>query len=103
MSERTHGRLRLGAGTLYGALNSLEGRGWIRRCGGGGRRHEYVITPDGLSAVRRELDRLREAARTAEEILGEAECDGKAQILRPDAEASGEVAQQNGVPGLAPG
>ena len=44
-AERTGGRLELGAGTLYGALGTLEKRGWIRACGGGARRCEYVITP----------------------------------------------------------
>lgn len=29
-AERTGGRLELGAGTLYGALGTLEKRGWIR-------------------------------------------------------------------------
>lgn len=32
IEEKTNGRLVLGAGTLYGALKSLEERGWIIPC-----------------------------------------------------------------------
>ena len=103
ISERTGGRLRPGAGTLYGALGALEKRGWIVRCGAGGRRQEYELTPDGLAAAQAELARLRALADAAEEILVEADRNGKTQILRPDAEVAGQVAEQNGVPRLAPG
>ena len=103
ISERTGGRLRPGAGTLYGALGALEKRGWIVRCGAGGRRQEYELTPDGLAAARTELARLRALADAADEILVEADRNGKTQILRPDAEGAGQVAEQNGVPRLAPG
>ena len=102
VSERTHGRLGLGAGTLYGALGTLEKRGWIRPCGGGARRREYVVTADGLAAARAELARLRELAGTAEEILRGVSVNGEIPLLRPDAEDAGEVAEQNGSPGLAP-
>ena len=102
-SERTHGRLSLGAGTLYGALGTLEKRGWIEPCGGDSRRRKYVITPDGLAVARGELERLRELADTAEEILKGVNCSGEIQVLRPDADSPGEVAQQNGCPGLATG
>ena len=76
VSERTGGRLELGAGTLYGALGTLEKRGWIKCCGGGGRRREYVITPEGLAATHGELARLRELTSHAEEILKEVGADG---------------------------
>ena len=33
IEEKTDGRLSLGAGTLYGALNSLQEKGWIACCG----------------------------------------------------------------------
>ena len=33
IEERTGGRLSLGAGTLYGALNTLEEKGWISQIG----------------------------------------------------------------------
>lgn len=33
IEEKTGGRLSLGAGTLYGALNSLQDKKWIEPCG----------------------------------------------------------------------
>lgn len=33
IEEKTGGRLSLGAGTLYGALNSLQEKEWIKACG----------------------------------------------------------------------
>lgn len=71
ISEKTGGRLRLGAGTLYGALNTLEEKGWIEPLGNdGGRKKEYRITALGREAAERELRRLRELVCTAEKILG---------------------------------
>ena len=63
------GRVRLAAGTLYGALNSLLERQWIRALPEekGGRRKEYQITESGRVAVRREIERLRE-------LLANGEC-----------------------------
>ncbi|HIS45599.1 MAG TPA: PadR family transcriptional regulator [Candidatus Scatomorpha merdigallinarum] len=103
VSERTGGRLELGAGTLYGALGTLEKRGWIKSCGGGGRRREYVITPEGLAATHGELARLRELTSHAEEILKEVGADGTVQVFRTDADGAGEMAQPDVAPGLAAG
>ena len=103
VSERTGGRLELGAGTLYGALGTLEKRGWIKCCGGGGRRREYVITPEGLAATHGELARLRELTSHAEEILKEVGADGTVQVFRTDADGAGEMAQPDVAPGLAAG
>ena len=63
------GRVRLAAETLYGALNSLLERQWIRALSEekGGRRKEYQITESGRVAVRREIERLRE-------LLANGEC-----------------------------
>ena len=83
VSERTDGRLSLGAGTLYGALGTLEKRGWIRPCGGDARRREYVITPDGLAAAHAELARLRALAGTAEEILKVVSVNGEIPYFGP--------------------
>ena len=70
IEEKTGGRLALGAGTLYGALNTLEKKGWIARCGGEGRKKEFCITDQGREIAVRELARLRELTRTAEDITG---------------------------------
>lgn len=71
ISEKTGGRLRLGAGTLYGALNTLEEKGWIEPYGGDDRRKkEYQITALGREMAERELRRLGKLVCTAEEIMG---------------------------------
>ena len=54
IEEKTGGRLSLGAGTLYGALSSLQEKGWIQPCGNGdGRKKEYAVTPLGGRSRRR--------------------------------------------------
>ncbi len=70
IEAETGGRLVLGAGTLYGALNALEQRGWIARCGSGeGRQKVYQITEQGKAAAEQELKRLRALVRTAEKTM----------------------------------
>ncbi len=70
IEELTGGRLALGAGTLYGALNTLQEKGWIEPLGGGARKKEFVITALGREAAERELARLRALAAAAAEIMG---------------------------------
>ncbi len=62
VTEMSGGRVRLGAGTLYGALATLAERGWIAPAGDGGvdRRKDYVITETGRAVVAREISRLEE-------------------------------------------
>lgn len=62
------GRVRLAAGTLYGALNTLLDRGWIKAMEENGRKKEYEITEAGKDAVRREIIRLRELVENGETI-----------------------------------
>ena len=72
IEEKTGGRLLLGAGTLYGALNSLQEKGWIEPYGSSeGRKKEYVITAQGKEIAKKELLRLQELANAAAEIIGE--------------------------------
>ena len=56
------GRVRLAAGTLYGAINSLLEKGWITALPGekDSRKKEYVITEEGKSILRTEIQRLSE-------------------------------------------
>ena len=63
------GRVRLAAGTLYGALTTLTERDWIKAVGEDeGRRKEYRITPEGRAAVRAELARLQELTANGEAL-----------------------------------
>lgn len=72
VEERTGGRLILGAGSLYGALRTLEQRGWIAPAGdGNGRKKEFLITPMGRAAVDTELKRLVRLVEIAREITKE--------------------------------
>ena len=66
------GRVKLAAGTLYGAINTLLEKGWIIAVPGenGDRKKEYVITESGKTAVFAELDRLRELLKNGEEQTG---------------------------------
>ena len=71
IEEKTGGRLSLGAGTLYGALNSLWKKGWIEPCGDrAGRKKEYGITMQGKEIAEKELARLNELVSIASEIIG---------------------------------
>ncbi len=71
IEEVTGGRLTLGAGTLYGALNNLCEKGWISVYGQkDGRKREFLITSTGKEIAEKELSRLRELVRFADEIMG---------------------------------
>lgn len=71
IEERTGGRLSLGAGTLYGALNTLAEKGWISLYGNNeGRKKEYLITDLGREIATKELARLQELTQTAVKIIG---------------------------------
>ena len=65
------GRVRLAAGTLYGALSGMCEKDWIRPLPGedGGRRKDYVLTEQGLRVLLHEIDRLRELVRNGEAVL----------------------------------
>lgn len=71
IEEKTGGRLSLGAGTLYGALNALQKKGWIEPCGDSeGRKKEYLITAQGKEIAEKELARLHELVNVASRIVG---------------------------------
>ena len=68
----SQGRVKLAAGTLYGAINGLLDKGWIRAVPGDSdsRRKEYALTDRGRAALEGELDRLRELVENGEILLG---------------------------------
>ena len=75
VNELSRGRVVLGAGTLYGAINTLLEKGWITPYGGpsGERRKEYIITPAGRRAVEAEIARLNELLENGRRVLEGAE------------------------------
>ena len=72
VGELSHGRVKLAAGTLYGALNSLVEKGWIDALPENpeSRKKEYVITENGLAVLKEELARLSELVENGKRILG---------------------------------
>ena len=68
----SQGRVKLAAGTLYGAINGLLDKGWIKAVPGAedSRRKEYALTDRGREALELELDRLRELVQNGEIVLG---------------------------------
>ncbi len=59
----TDGRVTLGPGTLYGAIQSLEKKGWIRIYSmdtESRKKKEYIITAAGRAAFDEEKKRLEE-------------------------------------------
>ena len=71
------GRVRLAAGTLYGALSALCDKEWILLLpvAEGSRKKEYVLTEKGMRVLRNELARLRELVTSGDIILGGIEND----------------------------
>lgn len=67
------GRVRLAAGTLYGALNTLLEKRWIAALPGEeeSRKKEYIITPEGRQALQREHSRLQELVNNGNRFLQE--------------------------------
>ncbi len=66
------GRVRLAAGTLYGALGTMCDKRWIVQLPveQGSRKKEYRLTELGLEVLKNELERLRELVRNGDEIMG---------------------------------
>ena len=67
------GRVRLAAGPLYGALNSLCEKGWITPLPvqEASRKKAYKLTEKGLNVLKQELTRLQELVRNGETVLKE--------------------------------
>ena len=71
VEEMSKGRIRLAAGTLYGALNTMCDKGWIVNLPveEGSRKKEYKLTEKGLGILQKEIERLRELVLNGEAIL----------------------------------
>lgn len=71
VEQLSGGRLRLAAGTLYGAISTMQEKGWIAALGGGAdsRKKEYIITGKGRETLRAEYARLVELVENGRAIL----------------------------------
>jgi DNA-binding PadR family transcriptional regulator len=57
--------VRLGPGTLYGAITRLEERGWIRPLkSAADRRQPYTLSADGRRHLEEQLSELNQVVRT---------------------------------------
>lgn len=69
--EMTNGRVNLGPGTLYGAINSLLEKGWIELYSeekSSRKKKSYIITPLGVEAFKKEIERLNELIKNGEKM-----------------------------------
>ena len=71
VEQLSGGRVKLAAGTLYGALNTLLEKGWITALSEekGSRKKEYRITGQGKEMLRCEILRLTELIENGVRIL----------------------------------
>lgn len=60
VEELSDSRVKLGAGTIYGAIKTLLEREWIEALDIDGRKKEYVITEQGKEIINNEILRLKE-------------------------------------------
>ena len=72
VSELSNGRVKLAAGTLYGAISNLCSKGWIEpyEQGQDSRKKEYIITDIGREVLSNELNRLKELVENGQSIIG---------------------------------
>lgn len=72
VDQLSAGRVRLAAGTLYGAIGTLLEKGWIQSLPGevNSRKKEYEVTTQGKCVVTEELRRLCELIQNGEMITG---------------------------------
>ena len=68
VEELTGGRVTLGPGTLYGAIQSLVKKDWIRIYSEdteSRKKKEYIITDEGRAVFEAEIKRLNELVKNA--------------------------------------
>lgn len=71
VEQLSNGRVKLAAGTLYGAINTLLEKGWITALSEekGSRKKEYLITDLGKEMLHSEIDRLKELIENGNRML----------------------------------
>ena len=74
--EMTEERVEIGAGTLYGAINTLLDKGWIELYSedkASRKKKQYVITAEGRIILEREISRLEELLRNGKREMQQQE------------------------------
>lgn len=74
--EMTEERVEIGAGTLYGAINTLLDKGWIELYSedkASRKKKQYVITAEGKIILEREISRLEELLRNGKREMQQQE------------------------------
>jgi len=66
---RAFAGVRLGPGTLYGAITRLEERGWIRALNSNDRRRPYRLTLDGRQHLQEQLAGLDQVVKAGRRRL----------------------------------
>lgn len=72
LDVETFAGIKLGPGTLYGAITRLEERGWIAPTGPRDRRQLYTITPEGKSHLQTQLAGMKNVVNIGEARLEKA-------------------------------
>jgi DNA-binding PadR family transcriptional regulator len=71
IGEMTGGRVTLGPGTLYGAINSMLSKGWIclySEDKESRKKKEYLLTSRGAEVFHNEVQRLNELVKNAKKM-----------------------------------
>lgn len=69
IEEKTNQRVHLGAGTLYGAIHTLEEKGWILPLQEVERKKMYQISPLGKRICEQEYQRLKELMELSQSVM----------------------------------
>lgn len=67
--EMSDGLVNIGAGTLYGALSTLQKEGLIHKVHEGDRRKSYALTPKGRQVLQGQIRRLEIMTREGAKVL----------------------------------
>lgn len=72
VEKLSNGRVKMGSGTLYGALNTLIKKDWIQLLPSepNDRKKEYIITDLGKEIALQEIERLKELLTMGTHITG---------------------------------
>lgn len=71
IKANTHGRVELGLGTLYGAINTLERKKWIKKLNVTKEgKKVYELTEEGKKRVDMEIERLEEVLQIVNQYRG---------------------------------